>query len=248
MKKIAKCILCAFILLCSCTYSKFVLTGNKYDPIPEDKDIKVIPWGNQADYDIIGIAEIGESDIESRINEAKRIARINGGDVIAPKGIEAGESSEEVDVGYRLQSFMILKSKEGKEVANVEEPAREEPTRKEPSKIATTREKYPKASFKLLRDESASLKGQKFQGVMYPDKFLEIPTEILGFVEGDKKLIELRPKSGKGKIKIYLLVPADQAEVFENMINSRQMLKFVYTPITVYKRKYPVVDFIALIE
>ena len=244
MTKMAKCIIiCLFLFLCSCTYSKFVLTGNKYDSFSEDKEVKVIPWGNQADYDVIGVAEIGESDIETRINEAKRIARINGGDIIAPKGIEPGDSSEEGDVGYRLQSFMILKSREVKEVAKVEEPPREEPPTTE-----TKAGNYPKASFKLLREESESLQGQKFQGAMYPYKFHDIPSTILGFVEGDKKFLELRFKSRSAKLKMYILVPADQVEMLEDMIKSKQVLKFVYTPLTVYRKKYPVVDFIAVLE
>jgi hypothetical protein len=242
MKKTTAGILCSFVILCSCTYSKFVLTGNKYDPLPEEKEVKVIPWGNQADYDVIGVVEIGESDIETRINEAKSIARMNGGDTVAPKGIEAGDASEEGDVGYRLQSFMILKSREVQETAKVEEPPREEPPRVE----TAAAEDYPKASFKLLREEYASLKGQKFQGALYPYRFRDIPTQIIGFVEGDKKLLELRTKSGKARL--YLLLPGDQVEVFENMIKSRNIIKFVYTPLTVYRRKYPVVDFIAVLE
>ncbi|MCU0821560.1 MAG: hypothetical protein MUC95_03690 [Spirochaetes bacterium] len=243
MKILTKYIICIFILICSCTYSKFVLTGNKYDPYVEDRDVKVIPWGNQSEYDVIGIAEIGESDIESRISEAKRIARLNGGDVIAPKGIESGDSAELGDVGYRLQSFMILKSREVKEVARAETP----PPRETP-RIETTSENYPKASFKLLREEAESLQGQKFQGAMYPYKVYDVPSQLMGFAEGEKKLVELRTKNRNSKIKVYMMFPGDQVNMIENIINTRQVFKFVYTPVTVYKRKYPVVDFIAVLE
>lgn len=239
MKRIIAGASFAFLLICSCTYSKFVLTGKKHDPLSEDKPVKVIPWGNQADYDVIGMAEIGESDIESRINEAKRIARENGGDVVAPKGIESGDASQEGDVGYRLHSFMILKSRQVSEVAKAVEPA---------GVPLTSPGNYPKASFKLLRDDYESLKGQKFQGALYPYKFKEIPSKLLGITEGYKKLVEMRTRTRSPKFRIYLLIPTDNVSEFEDSLNSKEVVKFVYTPVSVYKRKIPVLEFISILE
>lgn len=229
-----------FICAGSCTYSKFVLTGSQHDPLPEDKQVKVIPWGNQADYEVIGVAEIGESDIETRVEEAKRIARMNGGDVIAPKGLEAGET-EEGDVGYRLQNFLILKTKKGHETAQVEEsvaPAGE------PEPVAPD---YPRATFKLLIEEYSSLYGQKFQGALYPYGFIKIPEQIYGQVDESMKCLGLKASS-KGGIRVLLMVPPGEVEILKGIVQSNSKFKFVYTPVTVYRKRYPVLEFVSLLE
>lgn len=241
MRRCLTILIILFFSLCSCTYSKFVLTGSNYEPLPEDKEVKVIPWGNQADYEVIGVAEIGESDIETRVEEAKKIARMNGGDIIAPKGIEVGDT-EEPDVGYRLQNFLILKTKEGQEVAEVEEP-QETP----PEEVVPQVEDYPRASMRDLRRNYASLRGQKFQGYLYAFRFIKMPRRLAREVDKDKKVLGLRT-SKRGKIKVFLLVPREEVDAFNDIISSKEKFKFVYTPVTVYKKRYPVLEYISMLE
>ncbi len=241
MKRNAIMIILSVIFTCSCSYSRFVLTGNTYPSLPSDSTVKVIAWEDEGKYDVIGIVEIGESSISSRIEEAKRLARKHGGDAILPKGKE-GQGLEANDTGYLLQNFMVLRKKE-KEPAIVENITEESLPKHDMSYENTN---LPRATYKLLLEEYESLRGEKFRGSLFPTKFFKIPAEIDTFAKGNKKLLQLKTKSGSKML--LLLVPKDNTRIFSKMIKSKEKLNFVYTPVTVYKSKYPVLEFLAVIE
>ena len=184
------------VLSSACSYSKFVKTGSSYPPLPDSSEVKIIPWGNQSDYEIVGIAEIGESSLDTRLEEAKSIARKNGGDAIAPKGSDVNNTEME-DAGYRLQDFLILRTKP-RQIPSQQDlkPIISEP---ELAAVPVNRDSYesstlPKATYKLLVEEFDTLKGQKFRGSLFPAKFFKIPPSIDQQIDGDKKLLLLQTK------------------------------------------------------
>ncbi len=238
----------SLVLSSACSYSKFVKTGSSYPPVPDSSEVKVIPWGNQSDYEVVGIAEIGESSLDTRLEEAKSIARENGGDAIAPKGIDVNDS-DKGDVGYRLQSFLILRTKPRQIPRQPDlKPKASEP---EVAAVPVKRDTYksstlPRATYRLLVEEYDTLKGEKFRGSLFPAKFFRMPRSIDRQVDGEKKLLLLQTKSGKRKL--LLLVPVDRTELFKELIRMRERLNFVYTPVTVYKSRYPVLEFLDILD
>ncbi len=234
----------SLVLSSACSYSKFVKTGSSYPPVPDSSEVKVISWGNQTDYEVVGVAEIGESSLDTRLEEAISIARENGGDVIAPKGFDKNDS-EKGDAGYRLQSFLILRTKPRQpdlkpKVCEPETAA--VPVKRDTYKSST----LPRATYKLLVEEYDTLKGEKFRGSLFPAKFFRMPRSIDRQIDGEKKLLLLQTKSGKRKL--LLLIPVDRTELFKDLIRMRERLNFVYTPITVYKSRYPVLEFIEILD
>lgn len=262
------------IFLYTCSLSQFVLTGKQYPPLPESSEVKVVAWGDQGRYEIIGIVDIGETSLDKRIEEAKRVARNNGADIIMPKVARNGEELSSSNSGFLLQSFLVMRTKE--EVSNeigdeIKEEERQVDILKSSSEeMDEGKESYltdidtvkdtdtdadrmqlnyrdlPRATFKLLVEEYETLKGERFRGSLFATKLSKIPAE-LSLESGDYKgFLETTTKTGK--YKLYLLIPKDDTLDFTKMIKSKERLNFVYTPVTVYRSKYPVLEFLDLIK
>lgn len=236
------------------TQSSFVLTGVKQSPLAENAEVKVVAWGDPGNYEAIGIADVGQYNLEERILEAKRIARLHGGDVIMPKGLRDKESvKDDSGEGYLLQSFLILKTKEEMpEVAMVKDVGKiekkedvqedvEKSSIESPKKYAN----LPKATIKLLINDYRSLKGELFRGSLYPKRYFKMPRRLRSHARGGKKLVLVSTRSGK--YKIFLFVPESMKGRLQGIIKNQGKLNFVYTPVDVYvtaRGKYPVLEFV----
>lgn len=236
------------------TQSRFVLTGVKQSPLAENAEVKVVAWGDPGNYEAIGIADVGQYNLEERIQVAKRIARLHGGDVIMPKGLRDVESiKEDSSEGYLIQSFLILKTKEEmpevamvKDVGKIEKKeAVKDDLEKAPEESPKKYTNLPRATFKLLINDYRSLKGELFIGSLYPKRYFKMPRRLRAYAAGGKKLVLVSTRSGK--YKIFLFVPESMTEKLQGIIKSQGKLNFVYTPVDVYvtaREKYPVLEFV----
>ncbi len=236
------------------TQSRFVLTGVKQSPLAENAEVKVVAWGDPGNYEAIGIADVGQYNLEERIQEAKRIARLHGGDVIMPKGLRNTESMKDNNgEGYLLQSFIILKTKEEMpEVAMVKDVGKIEKKEDMQDDVAKSSRESPKqytnlprATYKLLINDYRSLKGELFRGSLYPKRYFKMPRRLRSHAGGDKKLVLVSTRSGK--YKLFLFVPESMTDRLQGIIKNQGKLNFVYTPVDVYvtaREKYPVLEFV----
>ena len=249
MKPRVNFIILLLFFLYSCVSATFVLTGNKYSPLSENDEVKVVSWGDKGKYEVIGLVDIGESTLESRVEKAKEIARENGADAIMPKGKdELNDDSS----GFLLQSFVILRTKEEDIVNNQEfaeeEDSDEEEAEVEEEELPKEEEKspqysnLPRATFKLLLNDLETLGGENFRGSLYPNRFVKVPLELKSYIEKDNKLLILKTQSGKRTL--FLVVPKEEQKKLKEMISKKRKLNFAYTPIAVYKSKYPVLKYL----
>lgn len=231
---------CTLLYACSSLHKRFILTGNQQKPLTSDAEVKLIPWGDQKKYEKIGIAEVGLYTRERRIAVAMNIARAHGGDTIMPKEEKVVEGR-----GYRIESFLVLKEKKGPEPRPVMvrtniEKVEEKDIAREPDYS-----NLPRATYKLLTEEFKLLKGEKFQGKLYPKKFRRTPRRLRGHTGRGKRVIQASTR--RGTYRLYIIVPSDMTKKIKKMIRSGKQLHFVYTPVDVFytgKRMYPVLEYI----
>ena len=240
MKTLIKCMILIFLLSCAGTYSRFRLTGTPYSPQPENKEIKVIESGDTSKYEEIGIAEVKNSDRGARINEAKRLARENGGEAIMP----VPEQNKESDV----EAFRVLMPipEETKEQP-YEEKKIEEEKKAEAPPVEKTKPDYSNLSvvpYNILVGEFANLTGEKFRDSMYPVKFVKVPKDMTA--DKNSRLVQLETK--KGGNSVYLLINKNRVKEFKDIIKSGKKTNFAYTPALLYKGRVPILKLIDVIE
>jgi hypothetical protein len=211
-----------------------------------------VPWGDFDKYDQIALVDVGEFTLERRILRAKEAARLAGGEFIAPK--LPADTMKKSGNEYILQSFVVLKKK-----APVAEPVQEEKMPvvsagepelpiapgDEPADLPGEVKDYsnlPRASFRMLLKEYRTLRGEKFRGSLYPVKYVKAPRELTR--EAGKNNHFLMLSSGSGKMNVLLIVPRNMHKEMSDKIHSKKRLDFIYTPVTVYKAKYPVLNYI----
>ncbi|GEM_PF-481466 len=250
MKKLVTFAFSLFLFGCV-TQSKFVLTGVKHEALPENAEVKVVNWGDSGSYEIIGIVDVGQYSLNERIEEAKRLARLNGGDVIMPKGLRGDESREKIDrEGYLVQSFLVMKVKD--EVPEI--AVKDASNMKEGDKLSADKEsqasieKYknlPRATFKLLVNDYRTLKGELFKGSLYPKRYYPIPVRLRSLAGRDKQMLLVTTRSGR--YKLFLLVPKNMNSKFKGMIRQGKRFNFVYSPVDIYvtrRGRYPVLKYV----
>lgn len=255
-------IIFAFPLLftsCKAPY-ELVRTGPAQPPLAKDAEIKVVSWSEIDKYEQIAIVDVGEFTLDKRMKYAMDAARAAGGEFIAAK--LSGDEAKDKRSEYLVQSFVILKKKavqetavESKETAVIPKvseaiPPEEKkiiPEEKDEIPAETTDySSLPRASFRMLLKETGSLKGEKFRGSLYPVKYFKVPPELRKQTASDKQLLMLSNQSGSAKV--LLILPRDRYHDMQDMIKSKKRLDFVYTPITVYRSKYPVLEYIDTIK
>ncbi|MBN2038747.1 MAG: hypothetical protein JW864_01815 [Spirochaetes bacterium] len=248
------CFILILVSACSSSYSKFILTGTPYDALPENTQIQIRPDDDLSKYDQIGIAEIKNSDKRRRIEEAKRIARYYGGDVLIPDK----ENSESSDI----EKFLVLVPIEGDitepAAAVTEEKPAEKPEKEpvieelpepEPEPVIEEKPDYsklPVVPYKILKGEFRNLTGQKFKALSYPDIMIKFPGELKNFAKTNKRL--LRMHSGKQADTLYIIFDKRQTRQLSKYIKGKKRLSFVYTPLTLYRQSIPVVELVDIIE
>ncbi len=247
-----------FFSSCKAPY-ELVRTGPAQPPLPKDAEIKVVPWSDIDKYEQIAIVDVGEFTLEKRTKYAMDAARAAGGEFIAAK--LSGDAAKDKRSEYLMQSFVVLKKKAiqdmpaPKETAVIPKvsdamPADEKkmiPEDKEeiPAE-APDYSSLPRASFRMLLKETPSLKGEKFRGSLYPVKYFRVPSALKKVTSADKQLLMLSNQSGSAKV--LLILPRDKYHDMQNMIKAKKRLDFIYSPVTVYRSRYPVLEYVDTIK
>jgi hypothetical protein len=241
MKTVLKCLFLLVLISCAGSYSKFIQTGTPFNFLPQDREIKLLPEGDLSKYEEVGIAEIKNPDKEARLSEAKRLAKEHGGESVMPISNDSNDDK---------QNFRVLvQVKEDEEIEAEGEDLPEEEV-KEPPKAAVTKEKpdysnLPVVPYRILAGEISNLKNEKFKAMMYPKVIFDVPKDLLYHAGKNKKLLELTAKNGGSQL--FMIISAKNSAAFQRLILKKRELKFVYSPVIMY-RSVPVVRFLDVIE
>ncbi|MDH7552388.1 MAG: hypothetical protein QHH74_01895 [Spirochaetota bacterium] len=238
--KAVTCIVLVHIvfILISCTSVEFVKTGEEYPALNETDEVQVLLTIDKNQYDEIGIADIGGVSLPVRIEKAKQIARSKGGNVIVPVTMCTEEAQKRMRSGYIIQSFYILKTKteaiapkEAIESKQITPPVEEEFI---PEKQAAT--------FQQLLQHYPSLQGQPFTNTMVPLRFYKIPPSLLVYGLSDYKLCLMQFDTDN---TVLVFIPKEKITVIKNSIDTRSTIAIDFTPLGVYKGKYPVLKMLS---
>lgn len=256
--KISKslCLLIIILFVGCAAKEQMVLVGPQQTPLSPETDIEIIAWSKCTDYELVAVAEISEKTLEKRLLKAQNMARMVGATTVMPKGISDLSADNSNNDGSVLQSFLILRKLEKPPVE--EEPVVEEiPSKKfsrkkiaEKSTEPVDNNNLPRAQYRLLVEEYAALRDEKFKSELYPAKIIwSIPAEIKSLVGKDELLI-IAETSNKNH-KIYITLPVSMKDDIKEDIENEELLSIVYSPIGVYElkgKKYPVLKYIETIE
>jgi hypothetical protein len=237
--------------VCKSPY-ELVRTGPGHPALPKEAEVKVVSWSDINSYDQIALVDVGEFTLEKRIKYAQDAARAAGGEFIAPR--LSGDAAKNNKTEYLVQSFAVLKKKTAPVVADTMpkvsggDDAREIAPPDEPQgDLADGGDKkdysaLPRASYRMLLTDYASLKGENFRGSLYPVKYFRTPPALKNTTGTGNQLLML--SSRQGSAKVLLVVPREKYAELNSRIKSKKQFNFVYTPVTVFKSKYPVLKYV----
>jgi len=240
--------------VCKSPY-ELVRTGPEHPALPKEAEVQLVPWSDMGSYDQLAIVDVGEFTLEKRIKYAKDAARAAGGEYIAAR--LTGDPAKDNRTEYLVQSFVVLKKKAPGEqsIAAMEMPkvsdgaAPKEDIAPEPEggdldagDAKADYSKLPRASYRMLLSDTPSLKGEQFRGSLYPVKYFRVPPALKTVAGSGNQLLML--SSRKGSARVLLVVPREKRRDILSRINAKKPMEFVYKPVTVYRSKYPVLQFV----
>ncbi|HEY1405112.1 MAG TPA: hypothetical protein VF857_00745 [Spirochaetota bacterium] len=251
-------------------YTPFV--SESLGPLPPHVTVKVAQWGVLDGYEVIGYAEVQGDTIQDRIKNAERYARAFGGDVLMPKGVTTREQLTNTYRDRLTQGFLIWRKKpspvsvppitvidvggprqipvpptEDKEKKN-KEPLLQDLTEKPRTVTTPAKEEFPiygklpRLTYNKLLENGADVKGQNFRGASFALKLFKVPEDIGLDIGADKRMVMLATRSGENKL--FLVVTPEKEKYFQDLIKSDKIFEFVYTPLGIYKDKFPVLQFV----
>lgn len=241
----------ALLLLVSCISVSYVKTGQEFPPLAPGAEVKVflskVPPG---DYREIGVVTVKGGSMDKRIEKAKEESRKHGGDGIIPRETRTiSDTKSEPNYGYgpkmetstthtEVQEFVVVKLVERKKETPADIPGDGVP--------AADYKDLPRAGYATLLNDHESLLDKKFRGALCPVNFFRIPAVLAKHAGEDKHLLMMSTRTGKSKVLLF--VPKTMEGDLRSMIEARGELKFVYTPVDVYRTKsgvrYPVLLFV----
>ncbi len=111
LKVVASILAFSLLIYTSCAMSSFVLTGQKLPPLSEDAHVDVIMRAIPT-YKVvqIGIVKIQRGSLEQQIEKAKKVARMNGGDVLILTEVGQGvDYNKGMADTYDIRTFEVSK-------------------------------------------------------------------------------------------------------------------------------------------
>jgi hypothetical protein len=241
-------------------YTPFI--SEKTGPLADIIPVKVAQWGILDGYDVIGYAEVQGDTIQDRIIIAERYARAYGGDVIMPKGVFSREQIKNTYRDRTPQGFLIWRKKPSAasvppiSILDNNPQPKAAPEKKDDSLLQDLTEakapekqpdypvygKLPRSTYNSLMENKDTIKDQNFRGASYALKIYKIPEDLGVKTEADSMMAMLATRSGESKL--FLIVPADRIAWIQEMIKSDKLMEYVYKPLSVYKEKYPIIQFV----
>ena len=226
------------LLMISCTSVEFVKTGEEYPALNESDEVQVLLTIDKNQYDEIGIADIGGVSLPVRIEKAKQIARSKGGNVVVPVTMCTEEAQKRMRSGYIIQSFYILKTKA---VAAIPK----ETAQSKQITIPVEEEFMPEkqaATFTQLLQQYPALQGQPFTNSMVPLRFYKIPPSLLVYGLSEYKLCLMQFDADN---TVLVFIPQEKITIIKKSIDNRNTIPVDFTPLGVYKGKYPVLKMLS---
>ncbi|MGQ9843464.1 MAG: hypothetical protein ACUVRK_07840 [Spirochaetota bacterium] len=238
--KLLICIILVHIMFTfiSCASVEFVKTGEEYPALNESNEVKVLLNIDKNQYDEVGIADIGGVSLPVRIEKAKQIARSKGGDVIVPVTMCTEEAQKRMRSGYIIQSFYILKTKSVSTTSKETAQSKQIPPLVEEEFIP---EKQA-ATFTQLLQQYPALQGQPFTNTMVPLRFYKIPPSLLVYGLSEYKLCLMQFDADN---TVLVFIPQEKITVIKKSIDTRNIMPIDFTPLGVYKAKYPVLKMLS---
>jgi hypothetical protein len=168
---------------------------------------------------------------------------------------DIGRPRRDQKAGFLLQSFIILREKKSPSLAaagpdlaiapsTIPEKDEKRPSSPPPNQRRTTPNCRARSSGSAFGDIDAE--GSQFQGSLYPVKYYTIPQSLKSVGAAERQLLMLSTRDGEKQVLLF--VPKEKSRDFRKMIQNKRILNFVYTPLTVYRGKYPVLDYVDTIE
>ncbi len=250
MKKIIISMLLTGVVSCSST-SKVVVTGEKYEPLSPDEEVSLVLVDKMNNYNEIGIVEIGGMTLDQRVNKAREVARTCGGDTIMPYGIYDEKTRKKATAGYQVQSFYILKTRiEKDEKATATKPddstdlelEEDEMERAPAGDASISIASLPRATYKQLLEQYPAMQGKEYYASLYPVKFYKVPSSLKVYDIKNHKLLLMQ--TGSAKYKLLVFVPENNIAIIKKSIKGKDKIDFAYSPIGVYKQRFPVLKLI----
>ncbi|MFW5770677.1 MAG: hypothetical protein ACOCX9_04500 [Spirochaetota bacterium] len=250
MKKIIICLGLMGVVSCSST-SKVMVTGEKYAPLPPGEEVRLVLIDEVDNYNEIGIVEIAGMTLDQRVKKAREVARTYGGDTIMPYGIYDEKTKKKATAGYQVQSFYILKTrieKEQKETAaKVDDltdlKLEEDEMDKGPEgEVSTSIASLPRATYKQLLEQYPAMQGKEYYASLFPVKFYKVPSSLKVYDIKNHKLLLMQ--TGSAKYKLLVFVPENSIDGIKKSIKDKDKIDFAYSPIGVYKQRFPVLKLI----
>lgn len=222
---------CSFSV--SCTSVDFVKTGSEHPPLPPDSEVQMLLTVDKEQFDEIGIADISGVSLPVRIEKAKQLARSKGGDVIVPVTMLTEKDQKRIRSGYIIQSFYILKTRNAVEA---KKPETDLAATARPPDEELIPEKQS-ATFDQLLREFMVLQGQQFANTAAPLRFYKIPPSLAVYGLHDYKLCLMQFEEVHS---VLVFIPKNKIQTIKTAIEEKKSIGIDYTPLGVYKEKYPV--------
>ena len=225
------------ISVISCTSVEFVKTGEEYPPLGQENDVKVLLIVDKNQFDEIGIADIGGVSLPVRIEKAKQVARSKGGDVIVPATICDEDVQKRIRSGYIVQTFYILKTKST--------PVDQKEVQIKPTTPQHLEEDFipekQSLTFEQILQNYPTLQGQVYTNDMVPLRFYKIPPSLMVYGLTDYKLCLMQFDEQN---TVLVFIPKEKIATIKLSIDMKKTVAIDFTPLGVYKDKYPVLKMI----
>lgn len=95
--------------------------------------------------------------------------------------------------------------------------------------------------YRILQEDLEFLKGEQFKASVRPLRFIAVPWNLRS-LSAEKRLLIGRTMDRQA---LYVFIPAAMTKRINTLVRAGKSLSFVYTPVALHARKYPVVELLS---
>ncbi|HSV96553.1 MAG TPA: hypothetical protein VLM75_06410 [Spirochaetota bacterium] len=111
-------------------------------------------------------------------------------------------------------------------------PEKDAPANRVRNVVVSKYAELPRLTYRMLQNDHDFLKGEKFQGAIYPVKILKMPAGLGKTAGADMRLV--RATIANRKHSLYVIIPKNAAIRVSELARKKKVLSLVYTPVGVY--------------
>ena len=108
--------------------------------------------------------------------------------------------------------------------------------------VAISIASLPRATYKQLLEEYPAMQGKEYFASLYPVKFYKVPSSLKVYDIKNHRLLLMRTSSEKYKLLVF--VPEENVAEMKTKTETGNKVNFAYSPLGVYKQRYPVLKLI----